>query len=78
MVDDGRDPAADLAVAHGQKGLNLGVVVKRMVPVAQQPAVLHQQRRDPVGVALVQLPREIDELLLLAPEVDRFDDHTCR
>jgi hypothetical protein len=62
-----------LAAAQGQEGLDLGGVVKRMGLEVEQFQLGLTQRRNPIRIASIQLPRELEELFLLLSRGDRLD-----
>ena len=74
LVEDGGDPAADLAVAIGQEGLDRVPRVERMRLVADQLLLVAAQRRNPVRIVPVQRPRELQKLPLLPGRDDALDD----
>ncbi len=62
IVDLGRDPADDPAVAAGQEVLGLGVLEVGVVLAVEVAPALADQRRDPLVDAFVEPERQHDEL----------------
>src|SRR3970282_921034 len=73
VIDDGRDPPADLAPPKGQERLYLGFLVEGMRPVTQQFPLVLPQGRHPVRVVVIQLPGEVDKAPAVAPRAYRLD-----
>ena len=65
LVQNGRNPAADLPAAIGHEGLHRVPRVEGVRPVADQLLLVAAERRNPVRVAPVQRPGELEKVLLL-------------
>jgi hypothetical protein len=66
VVDNGRDPAYGVAVAKGEEVADFRVVVERMMPKVEQLLLDDANRRNPVRIVAIELPRQIEELLPLS------------
>ena len=69
--------SADLipaAVLKRKEGLSFSVVIKRMPLVADQLGLILPQRRNPMRVAAVDIPRQLQKLFFLAAGRDGLDD----
>ncbi len=66
VIDDPGDAAAHLPVAPGQPRAHVGHVVKRVGTKAHQFFQVSPQRRNPVLVATIQRPSQLQELFLVA------------
>ena len=53
--------------------LSLGVVIERMKTKTDQFLLVSSQRRHPVGIVAIDLPREFEELFPLGARLDWFD-----
>src|SRR5213079_2992590 len=73
IVDLRADPPDDLAAALGQPQLRARMLEPRVLARGDEPVHFVLQRRDPGGVVLVDLPREVDEGLLVFLGDDRTD-----
>src|SRR6185369_7936615 len=62
-----------LAPAPRHEERHVGVVVERVLGGVEEFAALHEERRHPVQVAVVDLPLEADELVLLDAALDARD-----
>ena len=65
LVENRRDPPADFVAAQGQKRLDRIPRVERMRLVADHLLLVGAQRRNPVRIAPIQRPRELQKLLFL-------------
>ena len=74
LVQDGRDPAADLLAAIGDEGLDRVPRVEGMRPVADQLLLVATQRRNPVRVTPVQRPGELKKVLFLPSSRHTLDN----
>ena len=74
LVQNGGDPAADLPAAIGQERLDRVPRVEWVRLVADQLFLAAAQGRDPVRIAPVQLPRELEKLPLLPGGGDTLND----
>src|SRR4051812_19104893 len=73
IVDLGADPPDHLAGALGQPQLGAGMLEPRVLARGDQPVDFVLERRDPRGIALVNLPREVDEGLAVFLGLNRTD-----
>ena len=73
-IQDGGDPAADLAAAKGQERLHPVPFVERVRPVSDQFLLVAAQRRNPVRVVAVQGPGKLQELSSFPPGGNPFDN----
>jgi hypothetical protein len=61
-VNDARDPSHRLRTASGKKKNALGKLPKRVLAGVQRPANLLLKRGNPLGIAGIDLPWEVDEV----------------
>ena len=66
VIDNGSDPPDNLSVIHRQKRLAFGGFVERVFSIVEQFPGILDQRRNPVWVAFVMIPREANEGFLLS------------
>ncbi len=74
MIDDCGDAAHRFVVLVGEKRLDGRVFVERVLLEVQQLALMRQERRNPIRIAGVQLPRQLEKLLSLPASTHRLDD----
>src|SRR5262249_61347290 len=67
VVDVGADATDRSSVAVGEEVLDPGVVEERILALVEPFLLIHQQRRDPVGLVTIQPPRQLDERVQRAP-----------
>ncbi len=73
LVKDCRNPAANFAAPEGEKSLHRIAVIKRMWIIAHQLLLVGAQRGNPIPVALIQYPGELQKLFLLPPRPHRMN-----
>ena len=73
MVDDASNAANRLAVSFGQESLHIGMVVERMLLVSNQFFLIQPQRRNPIRIIPIELPRELQKSPLIPAAFD-FND----
>jgi hypothetical protein len=73
MIHERRDSATGLAITQGDECLDLGIIVEGVVPVIEQFLLHHPQRRNPVRIAPIVVPRKIEEQLTLGTGRNRDD-----
>ena len=66
VVDLSRDAASNVAIAAGQKELNICVLKERVVLRREQLVLQAQEGRHPVGVPSVEAPGQADKVLEVA------------
>ena len=74
LVENRRDPAADLAAAIGQERLDRVPGVEGVRLVADHLLLAVAQRRNPVRIVPIQRPGKLEKLLLLPGGGDALDD----
>src|SRR5690242_8679299 len=77
IVDLGADPADDLAAALREPQLGARMLEPRVLARRDEAMDLVLQRRNPVGIVLVDLPREVDEGLVVLLGLYRADRYGC-
>src|SRR5690606_30809015 len=77
VVQNRRQTADDGLSAPGDKCLNLGDLLERMVLPAQQLLLVLLQRGNPIGIVPVQIPGQVEEVLAIAAGPDRRYHHVC-
>src|SRR5206468_2655709 len=75
VIHDAGDAADHVAIAAGDKCLNLADLLKGMFLPADQPLEVIAQRRNPVRVVAVQIPGKPHESPAIAPPSHGLNNH---
>src|SRR5262249_47538323 len=73
-VDDGPDAADRLSIGECQKRLTFRILIERMPLVADHFSLVQTQWRNPVRIAAVDFPRQLEKLFFFAAGRDGLDN----